>query len=440
MENSKLKELVALDFQPKDQLEATQLKRLQEVVEKNYNVVPLFRERMDAKGLPPDCIKTLADISKLPFTEKNDLRDTYPHGLFAEPMKDVVRFHASSGTTGKPIVVGYTQNDIDTWTSVVMRALHAVGMDDTDIAQVGYGYGLFTGGLGAHYGAEALGATVIPISGGNTERQIMMMQDFDVTTILCTPSYFVFLIEKMKEAGISFSDLKLKRGIFGAEPWTLEMRDYIERETGIKAYDIYGLTEIIGPGVGIECEKQHGFHISEDHFLMEIVDPDTGEPLPDGTWGELVFTTLTKEAFPMIRYRTHDITRIFAESCECGRTIRRIDRIQTRSDDMMIIRGVNVFPSQIEAAIMKVAKAEPHYQIIRTLKNNLEQISVEVEVTAAMFSDKLGELEEVQRQIALAIEHTVGLRVPVRLVEPGTIARSEGKAKRVIDKRSEGDK
>ena len=437
MENQKLKELVALDYQCRDELEKTQLERLQSIVAKCYETVPLFRDRMDEKGLKPDCIKTLKDITKLPFTQKTDLRDTYPHGLFAEPLKDVTRLHASSGTTGKPIVVGYTQKDIDTWSSIMMRALNAVGVSDEDIIQVGYGYGLFTGGLGAHYGAEAIGATTIPIGGGNTERQMMMMQDFGVTTVMCTPSYFVFLIEKFKENGIDFNNLKLKRGIFGAEPWTLEMRDYIERETGIKAFDIYGLTEIMGPGVGIECEKQHGFHIFEDHFLMEILDPETEEPLPDGEWGELVFTTLTKEAFPMIRYKTHDITRIIAEKCECGRTIRRIDRIQTRCDDMMIIRGVNVFPSQIEAAIMKVAKSEPHYQIIRTLKDNLEQIAVEVEVTAAMFSDKIGEIEDMKKQIAQSIEHTVGIRVPVRLVEPGTIARSEGKAKRVIDLRNQ---
>jgi phenylacetate-CoA ligase len=425
------------DYLEPGELRALQLTRLQNTVKRSDDNVELFRQRMDERGLTPDDIQTLDDVAKLPFTQKTDLRDTYPYGLFAVPMEEVVRLHASSGTTGKPIVVGYTKDDLDVWSSVICRSFAAIGMHAGDVLQNAYGYGLFTGGLGAHYGAERLGATVIPISGGNTERQMMVMKDFGVTAICCTPSYFIHLIERVKAAGIRFDDLKIKAGIFGAEPWTSEMREYIERESGIKAYDIYGLTEIIGPGVGIECSEQNGLHIFEDHFLMEIVDPDSGEVLPDGAEGELVITTLTKQAFPMIRYRTHDITSIMSERCACGRTIRRIKRIRSRSDDMMIIRGVNVFPSQIEAALLSVEETVPHYQILLTRKGGLDQIEVQVEVTADMFGDRIRELENTQKRLAHAIEHTVGLRVPVHLVEPQTIARSEGKAKRIIDKRSE---
>ncbi|MGE4488176.1 MAG: phenylacetate--CoA ligase family protein [Kiritimatiellales bacterium] len=427
------------DYLEPGELRALQLTRLQNTVKRCYDNVELFRQRMDERGLTPDDIRTLDDVAKLPFTQKTDLRDTYPYGLFAVPMEEVVRLHASSGTTGKPIVVGYTRDDLDVWSSVICRSFAAIGMHAGDVLQNAYGYGLFTGGLGAHYGAERLGATVIPISGGNTERQMMVMKDFGVTAICCTPSYFIHLIERVKAAGICFDDLKIKAGIFGAEPWTSEMREYIERESGIKAYDIYGLTEIIGPGVGIECSEQNGLHIFEDHFLMEIVDPDSGKVLPDGAEGELVITTLTKQAFPMIRYRTHDITSIMSERCACGRTIRRIKRIRSRSDDMMIIRGVNVFPSQIEAALLSVEETVPHYQILLTRKGGLDQIEVQVEVTAEMFGDRIRELENTQKRLAHAIEHTVGLRVPVHLVEPQTIARSEGKAKRIIDKRSEGE-
>jgi phenylacetate-CoA ligase len=427
------------DYLESGELRALQFQRLRATVQRCFERVPLFRQRMDQLGLFPSDVRTMEDIHRLPFTQKTDLRDTYPYGLFAVPMKDVVRLHASSGTTGKPIVVGYTAADLEVWSSVMLRSLAAAGLHAGDVVQNAYGYGLFTGGLGAHYGAERLGATVIPISGGNTERQLLVMKDFGVTAICCTPSYFIHLIEKVRESGASFRDLGVKVGVFGAEPWTEAMRAYIQRESGIKAYDIYGLSEIIGPGVGVECSEQAGLHIFEDHFLMEIVDPQTGEVRPDGEEGELVLTTLTKQAFPMIRYRTHDITSILPERCACGRTIRRIKRIRSRSDDMMIIRGVNVFPSQIEAALLSVEETMPHYQIRLTRKGGLDQIEVQVEVTKEMFGDRIRELESMQQRLAQAIDHGVGLRVPVRLVEPNTIARSEGKAKRVVDQRSQGE-
>ncbi|MCF7817771.1 MAG: phenylacetate--CoA ligase [Kiritimatiellales bacterium] len=427
------------DYTEPGELRILQLQRLRATVQRCYDHVALFRQRMDERGLKPADIQTLDDVAKLPFTQKTDLRDTYPYGLFAVPMKDVVRLHASSGTTGKPIVVGYTKDDLDVWSSVMLRSFVATGMHAGDVLQNAYGYGLFTGGLGAHYGAERLGATVIPISGGNTERQILVMKDFGVTALCCTPSYFIHLIEQVNAGGVRFEDLGVKIGIFGAEPWTEAMRQYIQRESGIKAFDIYGLSEIIGPGVGIECSEQNGLHIFEDHFLMEIVNPETDEVLPDGGEGELVITTLTKQAFPMIRYRTHDITSIIPEHCACGRTIRRIRRIRSRCDDMMIIRGVNLFPSQIEAALLSVEGTVPHYQILLTRKGGLDQIEVRVEVTQAMFSDRIREVESMQKKLAHAIEHVTGLRVPVRLVEPNAIARSEGKAKRVIDQRSKGE-
>ncbi|MBN2526074.1 MAG: phenylacetate--CoA ligase [Deltaproteobacteria bacterium] len=424
------------DYLDLNALRKVQLERLRHTVSRCYENVALFRSRMEEAGITPADIGSLEDVHKLPFTEKSDLRDTYPYGLFAAPMAQVVRLHASSGTTGKPIVVGYTKADLDVWSSVMLRSFAATGITHGDVIQNAYGYGLFTGGLGAHYGAERLGATVVPISGGNTERQIMVMKDFGVTGVCCTPSYFVHIIEKIKAGAFGFEDLKVRVGIFGAEPWTCEMRNYIEQESGIRAFDIYGLSEIIGPGVGIECPEQAGLHIFEDHFLMEIVDPQTGEPLPDGEEGELVFTTLTKQAFPMIRYRTHDITSIIKEKCDCGRTIKRIKRIRSRSDDMMIIRGVNVFPSQIEAALLSLRETLPHYQIILTNKGGLDQIDVEVEVMQDLIGDRIREIEEMRKRISHAIENIIGLRVPVHLVEPGAIARSEGKAKRVVDRRN----
>ncbi len=416
-------------------LQATQLARLQAIVTRAYDHVKLFRQRMQERALKPRDIHTLDDVRKLPFTVKTDLRDTYPYGLFASEMRDVVRLHASSGTTGKPIVVGYTREDIAVWTEVMARSFAACGLHAGDIVQNAYGYGLFTGGLGAHYGAEALGAAVIPISGGNTERQITVLKDFGVTAICCTPSYFLHLLDQGAQLGVDFKQLPLRAGIFGAEPWTQAMRERIEAQSSIKAYDIYGLSEIIGPGVAIECACQNGLHIFEDHFLAEIVDTETLEPLPMGSEGELVLTTLSKQAMPMIRYRTRDITALIAEPCPCGRTIRRMRRIGRRSDDMFIIRGVNVFPSQIEAALLRVEGTLPHYQIMLTREQDLDQMEVQVEVTPEVFSDEVRVLEDLQRKLVHSIETITGIRVAIRLVAPRSIPRSEGKAKRVIDKR-----
>lgn len=423
------------DYLPPNQLRALQLQRLQAIVRRAYEHQDLFRSRLEERGLTPDCIQDISDIAKLPFMVKADLRDTYPFGLFASPMDEIVRLHASSGTTGKPIVVAYDQHDLDVWSNVMQRTFAACSVHPGDIVQNAFGYGLFTGGLGAHYGAETLGATVIPISGGNTERQIMVMKDFGVTAVCCTPSYFVHVIERARELGVDLKSLPLRVGIFGAEPWTSQMRQHIEDEAGIKAYDIYGLSEIIGPGVASECDAQNGLHIFEDNFLPEIIDPTTGTPLPDGEEGELVLTTLNKFAMPMIRYRTRDITNIIAEPCSCGRTVRRIRRISRRSDDMFIIRGVNVFPSQIEAAILAIEGTLPHYQIILTREGGLDQIEVQVEITPEVFSDTISAMEELQRKLANSIEHTVGLRVKLHLVPQQTIERSMGKAKRVIDRR-----
>ncbi len=428
-------DLSALDFVRQDYLRELQLERLCKVIQHAYDHVELFRNRMKERNLVPDDIHSLADIAKLPFMVKADLRDTYPFGLFAVPMSEVVRLHASSGTTGKPIVVGYTRSDLEVWMEVVKRAMAGCGLNRTDVIQVSYGYGLFTGGLGAHYGAEALGATVVPTSGGNTKRQVMLMRDFGTTAICCTPSYFNFMIEQAAAEGIDMRDLSIKAGLFGAEPWTEEMRKRIEAASGIKAYDIYGLSEIIGPGVGIECRCQKGMHIFEDHFYPEIINPETGEVLPDGEFGELVLTTLTKVAMPMIRYRTRDLTRIIAEPCECGRTLRRIERISSRSDDMFIIRGVNVFPSQIETALLSVEGTMPHYNIILYTENGLDNIEVDVEINEELFSDKVRSMEELQHRLTAAVEGLIGLRVRIKLVAPNTIQRSEGKARRVIDHR-----
>jgi phenylacetate-CoA ligase len=425
----------ALDFLPDGQLRALQLQRLRSTVERAYGNVELMRQRMDALGVKPQDLQTLADIHRLPFTEKSDLRDTYPYGLFACPMSDVVRLHASSGTTGKPIVVGYTRDDMEVWKNVILRSLAATGLHRGDILQNAYGYGLFTGGLGLHYGAEALGATVVPISGGNSERQIMIMRDFGVTAISCTPSYFIHLIEHGASVGVDLKKLPLRIGIFGAEPWSEEMRCFIQREANIRAFDIYGLSEIIGPGVGIECTCQNGLHIFEDHFLFEILDTKTGEPVPDGAEGELGVTTLSKQAMPIIRYRTHDITHVVAGRCECGRSIRRIARISRRSDDMLIIRGVNVFPSQIEAALLKVEKTLPHYQIIVRRDREMDEMEIRIEVTAEVFSDRVSEIQGITKRLAHAVESTTGVHAKISLVEPQTIERSEGKAKRVLDLR-----
>ena len=425
----------AVDFLPREQLAAMQLHRLQVTIGRAYDDVPLFRERMDAKGVKPADIRTLADLAHVPFTVKTDLRDTYPYGLCASPLADIVRLHASSGTTGKPIVVAYTQNDLTVWQQVIIRTLAAAGVRRGDVLQNAYGYGLFTGGMGLHYGAEAMGCTVLPISGGNTERQLMLMRDLGVTAISCTPSYFLHLIEAAQQQGVDMKKLPLKVGVFGAEPWTDEMRSRIEAEAAIEAFDIYGLTEICGPGVGIECRHHCGLHILEDHFYPEIVDPDTLEPRPDGEEGELIFTTLTKQAMPMIRYRTRDLSVIDTEPCACGRQIRRIRRIKARTDDMLIIRGVNVFPSQIEAGLLALSAALPHYAIIVSRVDNLDQLEVQVEIPREKFSDRVGEIERLRAQIAESIHRIINVAVKVTLVEPNTLPRSEGKAKRVTDLR-----
>jgi phenylacetate-CoA ligase len=423
------------DFLPLKQLQALQLERMRFIVQRAYDNVALFHDRMKERNLTPRDLRKLDDVANLPFTTKSDLRDTYPFGLFASPMKDIVRLHASSGTTGKPIVVAYTQEDLNVWTNVMLRSFAAAGLHEGDIIQNAYGYGLFTGGLGAHYGAEALGATVIPISGGNTQRQLMVMKDFSVTAICCTPSYFLHLIDQAPEMGIDLRQLPLRAGVFGAEPWTESMRRRIEADSGIKAYDIYGLSEIVGPGVAMECECQCGPHIFEDYFYPEIIDPKTGRVLEDEQEGELVLTTLGKRAMPMIRYRTRDITALTSETCDCGRTLRRIKRISRRSDDMFIIRGVNVYPSQIETALLRVEGALPHYQIVLTRQRDLDEMEVQVEVTAEVFTDTVGALEKLQAQISKSIESVAGVRASIRLVQPRTIQRSEGKAKRVIDQR-----
>jgi phenylacetate-CoA ligase len=423
------------DYLPVEQLRDLQLRRLQGVIRRAAENVEPYRRKLAEAKIGPDDVQSLDDLRKLPFTVKDDLRDAYPFGLFASPIGDVVRLHASSGTTGKPTVVAYTQEDLDVWSNVMVRSFAACGCHRGDVVQNAYGYGLFTGGLGAHYGAEALGATVIPISGGNTDRQIMLMKDFGTTVLCCTPSYFLHIIERAGQLGVDIRELPLKAGVFGAEPWSEPMRVRIEAASNIKAYDIYGLSEIIGPGVGIECEYQAGLHIFEDHFLLEIIDPESGEPVPDGQEGELVLTTLSKKAMPLIRYRTRDITNVIPSPCPCGRSIRRIKRITRRSDDMFIIRGVNVFPSQVETALLAVEGTLPHYQIILTRERDLDQMEVQVEVTPEVFSDEVRGLEQFRGQLAHALENTLSIRCKVSLVEPNTIERSMGKAKRVIDNR-----
>ena len=426
----------ATDYLPIDKLRELQTERFKRIIRRAYENVPFYHQRMEEKNLTPDSFKTLDDVQKFPFTIKANLRDTYPFGLFASPLKDIVRLHASSGTTGKPIVVAYTQDDLKVWADAMGRSYAAAGVTRGDIMQISFGYGLFTGGLGAHYGAETLGATVIPASGGNTERQIMLMKDFGVTAVSCTPSYFVHLVEVAGKMGIDLRKLPLRMGVFGAEPWTPEMRHFIEESSGIKAYDIYGLSEITGPGVASECECQCGLHVFEDYFYPEIVDPDTLEVLPDGEEGELVITTLMKMAMPMIRYRTRDLSSIVTEKCACGRTIRRISKISHRSDDMFIIRGVNVFPSQIETAILTEGKQLLQYQIILTRAHGLDNITVNIEVTPEMLSDKVSAMEDLTKRFVHAIEKIINIRVAVKMLPPNSIPRSEGKAKRVFDQRN----
>ncbi|MEM5786103.1 MAG: phenylacetate--CoA ligase [Syntrophobacteraceae bacterium] len=421
---------------PREALEAIQLRRLRETVERVYATVPFYRRKFEEAGVRPGDIQTLQDMKHLPFTTKQDLRDNYPYDMFAVPMDNVVRIHASSGTTGKPTVVGYTARDIQVWAELMARALSAGGATRGDIIHNAYGYGLFTGGLGVHYGAERLGASVIPISGGNTKRQILIMKDFGPTILTCTPSYALHLAEVAAESGVDFSGLKFKSGIFGAEPWSEEMRSEIERKLHLNAIDIYGLSEVIGPGVSVEClEAKKGLHIFEDHFIPEIIDPRTGEVLPNGSLGELVFTSITKEAFPIIRYRTRDVTSLNREPCICGRSLVRMNKVSGRTDDMLIIRGVNVFPSQIESVLMEMKEVEPHYQLIVDRRDNLDTLEVLVEVGDIAFSDEVRILQNIEKKIAKNIKEYLGVSATVKLVEPKTIARSEGKAVRVIDKR-----
>ncbi len=425
-----------IECMPREEIKKLQGERLVWQVKRMYERVELFRKRMDEKGLKPEDIKGIEDLAKLPFSYKQDLRDYYPFGLFAEPLKNIVRVHASSGTTGKQIVVGYTRNDLDTWKDCMARQFAAAGATDEDIIQVSYGYGLFTGGLGAHGGAERIGAMVVPTSSGNTSRQIQTMADFGTTILCCTPSYAMYLAEAIEEAGLK-DKIKLKAGVFGAEPWTEDMRHAIENSLGIKAYDVYGLSEIMGPGVAYECSCQNGMHVSEDMFIPEIINPDTGEVLPEGEQGELVFTTLTKEGFPVIRYRTRDICSLNYEQCECGRTFVRMNKPTGRSDDMLIIRGVNVFPSQIEEVLLKISSGvTPNYQIVVGRENNTDTLDINVEMSEALFADDIKSIEKIERKIVTDLRSVLGIGAKVHLVNPKSIERSEGKAKRVIDNRN----
>lgn len=427
---------VEYETMPREALEAIQLRRLQTTVERAYANVAFYRENFQKAGVSPSDIRSLDDLKRLPFTTKKDLRDNYPYGMFATPMHNVVRIHASSGTTGQPTVVGYTARDIHTWSSLMARSLMAGGADRGDIIHNAFGYGLFTGGLGVHYGAEKLGASVIPVSGGNTKRQVIIMKDFGPTIMTATPSYCLHLAEVAEDMGVSFKDLRFKFGIFGAEPWSETMRAEIERKLDLIAVDIYGLSEVMGPGVSMEChEAKNGLHIFEDHFIPEIIDPKTLEPLPYGETGELVFTSITKEAFPVIRYRTRDITSLNPEPCICGRTHVRMNRVTGRSDDMLIIRGVNVFPSQIESVLLDMKDVTPHYQLVVDREGPLDILTVLVEVSEQLFSDEVKRLQATEKLISKNIKDLLGVSAKVKLVEPKGIARSEGKAIRVIDNR-----
>ena len=421
---------------PRETLERLQFERLRAKVGEVYERVPFYRRTLKEKGVTPDDIQSLADLRKLPFTSKLDFRDNYPFGLMAVPMEQVVRIHSSSGTTGKPIIAPYTRHDIDTWAEIMARTLTSAGTTENDVLQNAYGYGLFTGGLGFHHGAELLGATVIPTSTGNTKRQILMIQDLGTTVITCTPSYAITLHEAAREMGVDLRDTTLRLGIHGAEPWSEKMREDIEDRLGIIAINVYGLTEVIGPGVSVECPYKCGMHIWEDHFLAEVINPETGEQLPYGEEGELVITTLTKEAQPVIRFRTRDIISLNPEPCDCGRTMVRMSRLTGRSDDMLIVRGVNVFPSQIESVLLEVEGVEPHYLIVvdRQHAFKTDELEIWVEVSDEVFSDEMGKMENLEKRLRSEMDSVLGIAARIKLVEPRTIARTEGKAKRVVDR------
>ncbi|KUK82992.1 MAG: F390 synthetase [Pelotomaculum thermopropionicum] len=420
---------------PREMLAQLQLERLKTTVKRVYRTVPFYRQAFREAGLEPGDVKALEDLKKLPFTTKQDLRDNYPFGMFAVPRNDIVRLHASSGTTGKPSVVGYTRRDLENWSDLVARCLVMAGGSREDVVQNAYGYGLFTGGLGLHFGAERLGASVVPVSGGNTSRQLMLMQDFGTTILTCTPSYALYLAEEGAAAGIDFKKLPLRAGVFGAEPWSEEMRNQLEARLDIIALDIYGLSEVMGPGVSMECPVKQGSHIFEDHFLAEVVDPDTGEQLPYGAQGELVLTTITKEGIPVIRYRTRDISSLHPEKCACGRTHLRMRKVTGRTDDMLIIRGVNVFPSQVESVLLEFGETEPHYLLVVDRRGEMDDLEVQVELSEQMFSDKIKSLEILESRIRHRILSVLNIKARIKFVEPRTIPRSEGKAKRIMDKR-----
>ena len=425
-----------VETMPRAELEKLQLKRLKTKLKEVYEKVPFYRRAFKEKGVAPDDIKTLADITRLPFTSKLDFRDNYPFGLTAVPLQQVVRIHSSSGTTGKPIIAPYTQGDVDTWSEVMARTLATAGVCKDDILQNAYGYGLFTGGLGFHYGAERLGAVVIPAGTGNTKRQLLMIQDLGTTVITCTPSYAIVLHETAREMGIDFRETKLRLGVCGAEPWSEQMRNDIESRMGISAINIYGLTEVIGPGVSVECEHKCGMHIWEDHFLAEVINPQTGEHMPPGQLGELVFTTLTKEAQPVIRFRTRDLVSLTADTCKCGRTMVRMSRVMGRSDDMLVVKGINVFPSQIESVLLDVEGVEPQYLIVVDRQHGFkaDDLEIWVEVSEDVFSDEIGKMENLEKKLRSELESVLSISPRIKLVEPRTIARTEGKAKRVVDR------
>lgn len=424
-----------IETMSREDLEALQLERLQALVKRVYQKIPFYKESFDKAGINPEDIKSLADLTKLPFTVKQDMRDAYPFGLFAVPRKDVVRVHCSSGTTGTTTVVGYTQKDLENWGDCFARALYGAGCGPDSTLQIAYGYGLFTGGLGAHNGGERAGCTVLPMSTGNTKRQVRLMKDFDVDCLCCTPSYALNIAEVAQEEGYDVHEFPIHAGILGAEPCSEATRAEIEQKMGIQVYDIYGLSEVMGPGVACECEKQHGLHVCEDQFIIEILDPKTLQPVPDGEWGEVVFTTLCKECSPLVRYRTRDISRILVGECECGRTFRRMDRIAGRTDDMMILRGVNVFPSQIEEEIVSFPEIAPQYQLILTTKGTLDHAELRVETVPEFPFDEIRRLEKLKKDLQKALKENLQIAVDVKIVEPKTIERAEGKAKRIIDMR-----